>query len=279
MAETKKAAAAPKTTPTEAPDIWQELTKPFPSDWVEKLPKPLKGRDEDKGRCSQGSRYTADGHACGGWHARAVHLDYVGHAGITMRLNDVLGPGGWDFTPYAETGDGLPAISTSTFWAKLTIRVPGQEPVTKWDLAANYNGPQEALGDALRRCAMRFGIGTYLWAKSEHAAELASMKEPEPERPAAAPQAQRPERDGVPVHVQMVYDVIGSLAEEQKVNLASWWDQRVAMGQLPPRENMAAVTPDQAAMVEDAVVAILESTSQAKWAAAKETAGAAQGPQ
>ena len=164
---------------------WAALAAPFPLDWIEKLPKPLKSRDDNRGRCETGSYYSADGHGCGGWHARSVHLDYIGHAGITMRLNAVVGPGGWTFEPVANTEDGLPLMRGGEFWARLTIL-----GVSKVDLAANYSSTQEAWGDALRRCAMRFGMGTYLWAKSEYAAELATHQ-PEPgetpaERAAAA---------------------------------------------------------------------------------------------
>lgn len=145
-------------------EIWARLTKPFPEDHVERLPKPLSRNEERKGRCDGTDPWvSADGHYCNGWHSRAVHLDYIGHAGITTRLNDVLGPGGWTFEPYALTPDGIPGM-TNVFWARLTIL-----DVTKWDCAADYKSPQEAYGDALRRCAMRFGIGTYLWSKSDYA--------------------------------------------------------------------------------------------------------------
>lgn len=202
MSKTTAAKPTPEATeePTPAPDLelppaspasdehaatWAALAAPFPLDWIEKLPKPLKSRDDNRGRCEAGSYYSADGHGCGGWHARSVHLDYIGHAGITMRLNAVVGPGGWTFEPVATTEDGLPLMRGGEFWARLTIL-----GVSKVDLAANYSSTQEAWGDALRRCAMRFGMGTYLWAKSEYAAELATHQ-PEPgetpaERAAAA---------------------------------------------------------------------------------------------
>lgn len=280
MADTqpaKKAAAKKAATPEpeETQDTWAQLTAPFSSAWVEKLPRNVKKNDDNRGRCEDtpaGRYYSADGHYCGGWHSRSVHLDYVGHAGITMRLNDVLGPGGWDFQPMAYTPEGLPMMSRDAFWGKLTVVVDGEE-VTKWELAANFNGPQEALGDALRRCAMRLGIGTYLWAKSEHAAELASFQEPvaPPAQPEAGRQGPPQAEDTTPVHVQQTYDIVGSLSEDQKVKLAAWWDQMRDQGNLPPREHMATITPEQAALVEDAVVAIVETTTNATQAA--------QGPQ
>lgn len=160
-------------TPTE--EQWAELTAPFPPEHIERLPKQVRRDDPEKGRCD-GPRFSADGHHCGGWHARSVHLDYVGHAGITTRLNDVLGPGGWAFDPYAVTHEGIPWMTGNLFPARLTIG-----GVSKWDVAASFSSPQEAYGDALRRCAMRFGIGTYLWSKSEAARALAEATEPPPE--------------------------------------------------------------------------------------------------
>lgn len=172
-------AAAPGT-------VWADLAAPFDAKWIEKLPKVLNRQDQRKGRCSEDSdegRYvSADGYFCGGWHSRAVHLDYVGHAGITMRLNKVLGPAGWRLEPVGRTPEGLPVMGSprgGEFWARLVVTLNGVE-TSHEDVAANYNSVQEAWGDALRRTAMRYGVGTYLWAKSEHAAELAQHKDPDP---------------------------------------------------------------------------------------------------
>jgi len=92
-------------------------------------------------------------------------------------------------------------------------------------------------------------------------------------QPAGPPVDQTP--PGIPVHVQMVYDILGALTPDQKGKLAVWWDQQKDQGHLPPRENMAAISPDQAALVEDTVVALVESTQEAARQAAEE----AQGPQ
>lgn len=147
--------------------LWDRLAAPFPDDEVEKLPKTLRRDDNDKGDCRQGSRYSADGFHCGGYHARAIHLDYVGHAGITMRLNDVAGPANWELRPLGWSDQGLPAYNRDHFWVALTIL-----GTTKIDVAENYRTIQEAWGDGLRRAASRFGIGTYLWSKSDRALAL-----------------------------------------------------------------------------------------------------------
>lgn len=209
-------AAAPDGDPNL--DMWAALTAPFPPDWVEKLPKPV-ARDGEKGRCNN-DRISADGHHCGGWHSRAVHLDYIGHAGITMRLNAVVGPGGWDFQPYAENADGLPLMSQATFAARLTIA-----GVTKWDMAAQFNGPQEAYGDALRRCAMRFGIGTYLWSKSDAALAFAQSAdvppEPAPQDPAPAPAQGDQEMTYTAKQVQ-VNETVARLLDPERAQFMDW---------------------------------------------------------
>lgn len=176
---TAKQAGTPDRDPR-----WEALMAPFPPDWVEKLPKVLSREDRDRGRCQAGSRFSADGHHCGGWHARAVHLDYVGHAGITMRLNDVVGPENWSWEPYTETPEGLPGWRPDEFWIKLTIL-----GVTKIGVGDDSRSPKVLIGDALRNAAMRFGIGTYLWSKSEIAAR---MHDGEAETAAAPPARQQP---------------------------------------------------------------------------------------
>lgn len=174
MTAAKKAAAAPATArPTYhhdeelPPEVWEALTAPFTSDEIEKLPKQMRRDDQEKSGCKPGTNASADGFYCGGYHARSMHLDYAGHATITTRLNNILGPTGWLFEPMAYDSDGLPIITgggNGQFWCKLTIG-----GATKFEVAANYTSVQEALGDGLRRCAMRFGVGTYLWSKSETA--------------------------------------------------------------------------------------------------------------
>jgi hypothetical protein len=267
MPEPAKKTAAKKTSPTHPDSVepvstWDRLAADFPADWIEKLPKTLKARDDDKGTCREGSRYSADGHYCGKYHARAVHLDYVGHAGITMRLNDVLGPGGWDFQPMAHTPEGLPILTQSAFWGKLTVTVDG-ETVTKWELATNFNGAQEALGDCLRRCAMRFGIGTYLWSKSDQALERAKAAEAEPaeaEHPgqqdagdAPSPQEQQTLGNGEPVHVVQVRGLLTSLTEEERAVIGPWWAKAVQEGHLPPRTHLHVLSPAQASWVQETV--------------------------
>lgn len=125
---------------------WGALAEPFPADQIEKLPK--------------GNAF----------------LDYVGHAGITMRLNEAVGPDNWSFEPLAYTPAGLPLIEDGLLWGKLTIL--GVTKLCVGDAAGKKggNGAKEMIGDAIRNGAMRFGVATYLWSKSE-AAEAIKERE------------------------------------------------------------------------------------------------------
>lgn len=154
-----------------------------PKDMVSKLPK---GGDKDKN-----SWRTC--RTCGGWHAaNAVHLDYMGHADVTLALIDVDPQ--WEWHPMAFTPEGLPLISvnkgTATMWIHLTV-LGKTLPAVGSCADLKEDRDKELIGDALRNGAMRFGIGTKLWSKTEGEASSAATDDPptEPERGASG---QRP---------------------------------------------------------------------------------------
>lgn len=171
------------------------LSAPFPLDQVEKLPKQLvkaqPGERPQWYRCiegPEGQRASADGVYCGGRHAYSIHLDYVGHAGVTDRLLAVDPM--WSWEPVARDELGLPAGSHGGLWIHLTVL-----GVTRLGFgdASGKSGPnaiKEMIGDAIRNAAMRFGVATYLWSKSDHAAALRGGLEQEP---VEAPAPPRPE--------------------------------------------------------------------------------------
>lgn len=225
--------------------IWEHLARPFPDSWVEKLPKNLRKNDDRKARCEDtpaGRTVSADGHFCGGWHAKALHLDYIGHAGVTMRLNEDVGPENWSLEPLGVLDNGLPAHTGQAFWVKLTIL-----GVSKIDLAESFSSTQEAWGDALRRAAMRFGIGTYLWSKSEYAFNQKVNSEAE----AATPEPEVPVAD----HSQAVKGRLDSLTQEQKDELTQWWTK----AGLP---KWTALSPQQAAVVNGEIDRVEEVARQ-----------------
>lgn len=182
------------------------LRAPFEADELERKPKALSRNDQDKGRCEDtpaGRQYSADGHYCGGWHARAIHLDYVGHAGLTMRLLDVDPFWSWSFMHVefpqwaqdliAEAGRrgewdvvhdltaryGAPLQRDGGVWIRLTILGVTRTGFGDAEGKVGPNAVKELIGDALRNAAMRFGVATYLWSKSDRALSLRDVTEPD----------------------------------------------------------------------------------------------------
>lgn len=172
-------------------DAWEKLRRPFDNDEIELLPK-YTGRKGPDGRPPRDAYRECE--ECGRYHPfPCVHLKYVGHAGITERLNEVDST--WNWEPAALDGRGLPVIADGGMWIKLTVL-----GVTRWGFgdAQGKTGPnavKEIIGDAIRNAAMRFGVATYLWSKSEKAEHMAEADDgpcAQPPEGRAAPPARQP---------------------------------------------------------------------------------------
>jgi hypothetical protein len=152
------------------------MRTPFPPHQISKLPKPTKAQnDAVKADFKAGVRCEV----CGGWHhPQVVHLDYVGHAALTDRLLDV--DPGWLWEPVAFGPDGLPALDRiGGLWIKLTINGVTRLGYGDADGKQGGNAVKEAIGDALRNAAMRFGAALDLWHKGElHIDDPAPKPEP-----------------------------------------------------------------------------------------------------
>ena len=162
------------------------LRKPFPAESVGKLPKPVRSQDPDKGKCVAGSKYSADGHYCGGYHSRSMHLDYVGHAATTDRLLTV--DPDWSWEPFALDDAGLPALDRGgNLWIRLTICGTTRIGV------GDGKSAKECIGDAIRNAAMRFGVALDLWAKEDlvEFAQAAAHRQGSPASP-TSPASPRP---------------------------------------------------------------------------------------
>lgn len=92
-------------------------------------------------------------------------LSYIGHAALTDRL--LQADPDWTWEPVANPASiGLPVAGTGVeIWIKLTI-----DGTTRYGYgdAPNKKGGdaiKEAIGDALRNAAMRFGVALDLWHK------------------------------------------------------------------------------------------------------------------
>ncbi len=118
------------------PEVARLLREPFPKSSIGRLPK-------------------------GG-----TFLDYVGHGATTDRLLAVDPE--WSWEPLALDERGLPAFDAAGgLWIRLTVA--GVTRLGYGD-AAGKKGPnavKEAIGDAIRNAAMRFGVALDLWAKED----------------------------------------------------------------------------------------------------------------
>lgn len=122
---------------------WEQLRRPFPPEQIEKLQKFKNG----------------------------PALDYIGHATITERLQECDPEWGIRFA-YHHKETGLPVIDYDNGYAWFILTVFGVDRLCIGDTGGkptHANGMKEMEGDAIRNGAMRFGVGTYLWSKSEEA--------------------------------------------------------------------------------------------------------------
>ena len=168
------------------------LRAPFPPEYVGKLPR-VTCRECSDGRC--GDHKKAKCADCGNWISeRHIHLDYIGHADVTIRLLEVDPE--WSWAPKATDADpellkaamasgdaeivravienAPPKFETDRngspvgLWIKLTVG-----GVTRLGVGSCPSGQNDAekvlIGDALRNAAMRFGVAVELWAKGDRA--------------------------------------------------------------------------------------------------------------
>jgi hypothetical protein len=140
------------------------LRQPFPAHQISKLPKGTKAQNE----CGRELKRKCQ--VCGGFHhPDIIHLDYVGHAALTDRLLDA--DPAWSWEPLAVSAEGLPQFDKSGgLWIKLTvcgvtrIGYGNAEAKAYMDVGSRE---KEAIGDALRNAAMRFGAALDLWHKGQ----------------------------------------------------------------------------------------------------------------
>lgn len=138
------------------------LREPFPDHQVSLLPKPTAKREVmdqlPKAICRE----------CGNYHAtsKIIHLDYVGHAAVTDRLLDADPNWGWE--PLAIDCEGLPKFDKQGgLWIKLTVCGVTRLGYGDADGKTGGNATKEAIGDAIRNAALRFGVALELWHKGD----------------------------------------------------------------------------------------------------------------
>lgn len=91
---------------------------------------------------------------------------YVDHATVTARLLEVCGPFDWTIDAPITNADGIIVGCTAT----LHVFIDDQEVHITEVGDVEHPGPnsasnlKNASSDALKRCAMRLGLGLHLWA-------------------------------------------------------------------------------------------------------------------
>lgn len=133
------------------------LMEPFDAHHINTLPKPYKA-DSPKGKCGE----------CGGYHGLpAVHLDYVGHAALTSRLLEVDPEWTYKIT-VTDPVTGAPILDANGgMWIELTVCGVTRPGYGDAQGKRGGNAIKEAIGDALRNAAMRFGAALDLWHKGD----------------------------------------------------------------------------------------------------------------
>lgn len=139
---------------------------------------------------------------------KGMALVYVTNRAIMARLDDVCGPGNWQNQYMSGPGGGV--------LCGLSILVDRGDPdrggewVTKWDGAENtdYEGVKGGLSGSMKRAAVQWGIGRYLYEMPQQWVELDDRKRmkrsprvPANFLPQAAPRQQTPKKEKPSVQI------------------------------------------------------------------------------
>ena len=172
-----------------------------------------------------------------------TRLAYVGHAATTARLLEVDPT--WSWEPLSVDERGLPAFDhLGGLWIRLTVC--GVTRIGYGD-AQGKKGPnavKEAIGDAIRNAAMRFGVAIDLWAKEDISATLppetaggAGTGGEDPPAPSVNPyRGNRDSNDPASSHERLWGALQAGLAEWQKANDASRADVLLLVSSVVDRE-------------------------------------------
>lgn len=179
------------------------LRADFPAEEIGQLPR------STCQACSKSERKRCEEHGwvpncpvCHGRHSSAtMHITYVGHADVTARLLSV--DPYWTWRPFNpdELAGIPPSMRGDGVWIMLTVLGVTRPGFGSNDGKPGGNGVKEAIGDALRNAAMRFGVALDLWAKGDREwaradkdgtdrhPDEAQPPEPQPSTPYVGPSA------------------------------------------------------------------------------------------
>jgi hypothetical protein len=163
------------------PDEAKALRAPFDEAVIGQLPRTIcrECSASPSGVCDKHEKRRCDGtvpnlpRGCNNYMTVAhIHLDYVGHAGVTDRLLQI--DPNWRWDPVAtDPNTNAPLKSDGGLWITLTVC-----GTTRYGWGDGKN-TKEMIGDAIRNAAMRFGVALDLWAKEDlHAAPPVNPADP-----------------------------------------------------------------------------------------------------
>jgi len=190
-----------------------------PANMIAKLPRYTGPRDTPKNQ-----RKRENCHICHGYHEMpSIHLDYMGHADVTLALIDTDPMWTWEPCAYDETG--APQIAHMNgrlvLWGWLELHGVRRLAVGTCD-DTKTDPEKELVGDLLRNGAMRFGIGTALWSKADAHDEPPTNPEKKPSKPATKPSENGGPTDGY-VESAVLKLRCNALSPTQKTELLNRW--------------------------------------------------------
>lgn len=177
-------------------DLHAKLTAAFPDQAVGKKPVIVcRACSDSKDKVCSAHRKSKC-KACGNFITnKHEHLDFVGHAFVTERLLDV--DKYWTWRPIAVGSNGLPLLDDSGgLWIELTIGGVGRLGYGDADGKRGGKAIKEAIGDAIRNAAMRFGVALEMWKKESPKATGDDVPDREVERPQQTPEERKTELRG-----------------------------------------------------------------------------------
>ena len=155
---------------------------------------------------------------------RALAIAYVDVRAVLDRLDAVLGVDGWK--------DAYTVLVDSSVMCSLSLRI-GEDWITKSDVGSQSEQPDEgdrmkaAFSDALKRAAVKFGIGRYLYRLPAQWVDIDPQKRQFVKTPTlAAPKAKTMNTNGTatipgPQTTKCPVEPIGSTGAKKLLDLAS----------------------------------------------------------